>query len=69
LDPTIISLLTKTAGQVRYHGFPKENNYIPKGYHGFLTFSSFFILFHPFSKKKDEKGRDRKGYQFSFGKP
>jgi len=23
------------------------------------SFSSFFILFHPFSKKKDEKGRKR----------
>ena len=23
----------KRQGQVRYHGFPSENNYIPKGYH------------------------------------
>jgi hypothetical protein len=51
LDPTIISLLTKTAGQVRYHGF--------------LTFSSFFILFHPFSslffKKKGRKRQKKAG--------
>ena len=28
-----------------------------------ITFSSFFILFHPFSSKKAEKGRKRQGQE------
>jgi len=69
----------KSYGKNLYHFFDISSNLFiaffflkkraGKGYQ--VSFRHFFILFHPFSSKKAEKGRKRqkkagKGYQVSF---